>query len=122
MIWYLVGIVLLPDTFARSVTPSTCAGDSLRSPSWDVIDFQYALVDESTGVESVHIRIRNTAIHYTVLCFKQADLEACFWVQDDDGRSGPDDRIETYFEFDSLSRRLDLNQTWTCDEANPADK
>jgi len=92
---------------------SNCIDESTRKPSWNISDWSLDFTDPEQG-GSLIFQLHNNAINYTTLCFRRGFLSQCFWTSGGTGDSAIDDLTETYFAFDEVTNKLDVNQTWAC--------
>ncbi|KAK0736512.1 hypothetical protein B0T21DRAFT_451252 [Apiosordaria backusii] len=102
-----------------------CAAGS-RSPSWEIFSTQLNLRNVSGKIEggNAFIQLRNTVTDYRASCFGTLTGTAPATLQCSAQTAGrpraPKYNINTVLTFSPGSFVLSVNETWFCDDANPA--
>ncbi|KAK4667701.1 hypothetical protein QC763_310480 [Podospora pseudopauciseta] len=102
-----------------------CAAGS-RTPSWEIFSTQLNLRNVSGRIEggNAFIQLRNTITDYRASCFGTLTGTAPATMQCSAQSTGrpraPKYNINTVLTFSPGSFVLSVNETWFCDDANPA--
>jgi len=113
-LWHLAASSIISLGLARAA--SLCDSPGQAGPSWNVSEWYSDFSDPTEG-ETIIFVLRNNQNDYTTMCFDRGGTGQCFWI-DREGAPPRDDSIDTDYVLDRDTDQLEIEQTWTCSDAN----
>ncbi|KAI1133298.1 hypothetical protein F5Y10DRAFT_287682 [Nemania abortiva] len=95
---------------------TSCLNNSLTAPTWTVDSFVY---NQDVGISAVNFILTSNIIDAALDCFGQSE-SGDRQVDGDCTSEDEDHQYSAQFSFSATTRRLSIEQTWTCDN-NTAD-